>query len=858
MFTAQRQFKFLLLGFFFLLPAARLWAQEFDFSKYVRLADAGQVQTAITELSKIQDDQMAYEQLHQKYFILGKWTFELNKWSESRTLLQNAIKYGRVHAAQIFYLIGHSHKEENQWDPAIENLERALDYQPSQKTAFLARLELSEIHMQKNELRKAREHLKSLEKRWRGTPNYTLILWRAMDVEFRDNVRHRACLIARKLFTKFPADPILAHWGADLAANKIEKQSIGCLSSEKDVTTRLKNLVFSGQADRARREIDQLRERMAKGEAYKSDQLLIGHLERVGFPDEALTMLLRYYDDKKTDYNYQNQLARISSRAGEFPTAIGAYDRAYKLNPGSRYGREALFSAGFLSYQIQDYDGAYRRFGDLVRKFAGSSLARDAKWYMAWLQYLREDYSGAEKSFRSLLAERHRVGRRRRVVHPYLNERTKYWLAMSMFRQGGAKQLLSRPLFSTLANDKSIGYYSLLAKNRLAQMPPELLQRQLAALPAVLKSEMAEVGAIAEATDKTTDETTAEVADEVTDAKVSTEQPSTEVAGPTLVAGESETEGDGESEETDTESLPDGAGESDVDGVALDIQKDETMPQMAVEEDRIESFRQPALQERFHRARQLMALGQNELAKWELYEIEKHTRNKTYLKMLMNAYIKIQAYNRATYISETYFAGERAKQGMTVGRELWQMGFPAAYSQYVREYSSKFGVPDSFVLAIMRAESHFNKEAYSPVGARGLMQIMPFTANQLSRLLGESEVPAQDLLKPEVNIRLGSKYLSRLQSKFQNQLPLVAAGYNAGPHRVNSWLNNFGTLESDEFIEHVPFQETRNYMKKVVRNYAVYNELYGGKRDTYVWLTQPIPVRVSHRPSPRENWDALD
>ncbi|MCB0351702.1 MAG: lytic transglycosylase domain-containing protein, partial [Bdellovibrionales bacterium] len=300
--------------------------------------------------------------------------------------------------------------------------------------------------------------------------------------------------------------------------------------------------------------------------------------------------------------------------------------------------------------------------------------------------------------------------------------------------------------------------------------------------------------------------------------------------------------------------------DADSDAVA-ESENDESGEVMPGDEDEkvlASDFRDPKLRERFKRANNLVSIGRKDWAKWELFEIERRTSNKTYLKMLMEAYSQLGFYNRTAYISEIYFSTERNRGGVAQARELWQYNYPQAYEKNVSNYASRFNVSESLVLAIMRAESHFNSEAYSPVGARGLMQIMPYTASQIARLLGEGGVTELDLLVPETNIRLGSRYLSRLQKKFQDQIPLVAAGYNAGPHRVYSWLNTFGTLDMDEFIEHVPFVETRNYMKKVVRNYAIYNALYGSKNDTFVWLTQPVPMRVSARPSPRENWDIID
>ena len=98
--------------------------------------------------------------------------------------------------------------------------------------------------------------------------------------------------------------------------------------------------------------------------------------------------------------------------------------------------------------------------------------------------------------------------------------------------------------------------------------------------------------------------------------------------------------------------------------------------------------------------------------------------------------------------------------------------------------------------------------------------------------------------------------MKRLLTKFDNSIPLAAAAYNAGPHRVENWLANFGDLQVDEFIEHIPFVETRNYVKKVSRNFLVYSKLYGNKKELEPWLTKSIHVQIT-RPSSRETWEAL-
>jgi soluble lytic murein transglycosylase len=830
------------LGLF--LAAAH--AQEPEFAPYVELAKKGQHEKAYKGLLDQPDSRFSYEKLHLKYLALGQWASDLKKWPEARAHLERALKFGLQNASNIYYLIGHTYKEEGDFQKASDAFNRALDHNPAQNIIYQTRFEFSEMALKSGKPARAREHLQYLERRWRQTPNYADIVFRLMGVEFKENRRHMACRWARKLYSRYPTHPLVSDWEVDLPSNRFEGQTIGCLASNKEISERLRRLQLSGRADKARTEIDKLRTQARPQEVSEVDMMLVRFLEFQGFPDEALQILIRYYEARRGDVNYQNLLAKVAARAGEFQAAVGAYYNAYRLSPRSKLGKTALFTSAFLSYQIQDYDGATRKFTDVARKFSGSGLARDAKWHLSWLQYLRGDYSGAEKSLRALLNEKYYT-RRRRAVRPFANDRTKYWLAMSLVRQ--EKYPEARTLLSSLAQDKSLGYYSLVAQQRMAQLPVPAPERTLAS--ATTATNDAAGGAADEPSEVVT------------------------AASPMLLFspnGEREAVNEeNESEESIQATIEangdDNDGASDVDadpaptGPQLEAAGEETDRISAAPETiSVTAFRDPRLRERFQRAHNLMALGMYDWAKWELFEIERRTSNRAYLRSLMEAYTKIGFYNRASYISEIYFGSERARLGFKEGQDLWSYNFPQAYRDSMERYAKQFGVPEALVWGIMRAESQFNFEAISPVGARGLMQIMPYTADQLTRLLGEPRLSEKDLLNPDVNIRLGARYLSRLQKKFQEQIPFVAAGYNAGPHRVYSWLNTFGTLDMDEFIEHVPFVETRNYIKKVVRNYAVYNQLYGSKdnKDTFVWLAKPVPMRVSARPSPRENWEMLD
>lgn len=144
--------------------------------------------------------------------------------------------------------------------------------------------------------------------------------------------------------------------------------------------------------------------------------------------------------------------------------------------------------------------------------------------------------------------------------------------------------------------------------------------------------------------------------------------------------------------------------------------------------------------------------------------------------------------------------------------------------------------------AVTRQESLFNPNAVSPAGARGLMQLMPGTAQETAKRLG---IPyARERLHEEgYNIQLGASYLQRMISYFNGSHVLAVAAYNAGPGNVNKWLNRFGdprqqTVDVIDWIEQIPFSETRNYVQRVLENAVIYTTLSGGQPQQ-AWASSP-------------------
>ena len=152
--------------------------------------------------------------------------------------------------------------------------------------------------------------------------------------------------------------------------------------------------------------------------------------------------------------------------------------------------------------------------------------------------------------------------------------------------------------------------------------------------------------------------------------------------------------------------------------------------------------------------------------------------------------------------------------------------FPLDFSKEVEEASKKWNVPSEVIFAIIRQESAFNIRARSPADAFGLMQLIPSTAKQTAK---KSKIPYQnfrDLYKPLTNILLGTAHLRSLLNHYNNSFLFSVSAYNAGSAPINKWKEEMKGFDSLEFIENIPYEETRTYVRLIIRNSVFYhNEL---------------------------------
>ena len=163
------------------------------------------------------------------------------------------------------------------------------------------------------------------------------------------------------------------------------------------------------------------------------------------------------------------------------------------------------------------------------------------------------------------------------------------------------------------------------------------------------------------------------------------------------------------------------------------------------------------------------------------------------------------------------FCAEPIKQQIT------KSVYKKEYSEYVTKYAEQYGVEENLIYALIKAESNFNPDAVSHQNAKGLMQLMQSTAEDLAKK-SKIDLNNENILEPEVNIQLGTQYIASLLNKY-DCVEVALAAYNAGSGNVDKWISS-GKIKADgSDIENIPYKETNTYVRKIMRDYEVYKQL---------------------------------
>ena len=152
--------------------------------------------------------------------------------------------------------------------------------------------------------------------------------------------------------------------------------------------------------------------------------------------------------------------------------------------------------------------------------------------------------------------------------------------------------------------------------------------------------------------------------------------------------------------------------------------------------------------------------------------------------------------------------------------------YPMKYSEYVEKYSDENGIDVYMVFAIIKVESNFNTNVKSGSNAIGLMQLLEGTAIERSKIIYKEDIKEEDLYNPETNIKLGTSYYAYLLDYYKQNNILALTAYNAGIGNVDSWIKA-GIIKADGTdLENIPYKETNNYVRKILRDYEIYKNVY--------------------------------
>ncbi|MBA5866324.1 MAG: transglycosylase SLT domain-containing protein [Nitrospira sp. CR1.3] len=230
-------------------------------------------------------------------------------------------------------------------------------------------------------------------------------------------------------------------------------------------------------------------------------------------------------------------------------------------------------------------------------------------------------------------------------------------------------------------------------------------------------------------------------------------------------------------------------------------------------------------QNAYRRAIELKTLGLDADAAREVAVLtDRYGRDPDVLIALSTMLNEVGAYHHALRLARARFRDKLERTGGSLAPALWNVAYPTGLLPTIKLQGAK-GVDPYLIAAIIREESQYDLKAVSRVGAIGLMQVMPATATSVAQRVGLPAVGREDLFDLETNIRIGVRYVEQLLEQFSGNLVYTVAAYNAGPLVVNTWRAQHGNHGQDEFVEMIPYQETRQYVKRVMRSYREYVRL---------------------------------
>lgn len=486
---------------------------------------------------------------------------------------------------------------------------------------------------------------------------------------------------------------------------------------------------------------------------------------------------LPYYQANKNQAGQAWMYARCLKRLGHWEDAAAAFQSAGRKSRTSK----CKYEAGLCYLKLGDLGKAQKAWGSVAYKKSG--YRDDVLWQLGHFHFQRKEWASAENRFQSLIKERRKSGYARAA---------RYWLARSMEAQGKATK--AKEIYRDLAGSEEDYYYRMLAEQRLGfavrsnTWPDQRIFQELI-------SPENFGGTAVWAYNHPADY----FGDLKTQRSLARNLSAIPLASPSV--------------NQSIERLYDLC-----DAGAMDL----ALLEAEFLNDLIKRKRPPS-------ARPYSKLSKKE--RGELQEAIQNLKTRL-LGLICTCLVEGRRYDR--FLSLQYKYLHQMKNGLSDAEQavLRRRLYPLAYPGEIGEASHKTGLHPALILALMRTESNYQPDIMSVANARGLMQILPATGEKIAERMGEPAPSLDELFDPELNIRYGAWYLATLTEEFGGQYPLAIASYNGGPFNVKRWVEQAGPVSLEEFIETIPFDQTRMYVKKVLGTFYLYRLLFIGQVHT--------------------------
>jgi soluble lytic murein transglycosylase len=461
-----------------------------------------------------------------------------------------------------------------------------------------------------------------------------------------------------------------------------------------------------------------------------------------------------------------------------------------QFGPASPWLEQALLSAGNFYLLKRDYDHAIAYFGELQQRFPKGNRASYAHWKAAWLNFRQGRTDLARQAFENQL-----------VLYPESNEvpNALYWRARVAEEEHNPA--MARAFYQKLSERFHNYYYAELARLRLKTLPaadtvaaPKNTSLPPNASPKDTSAEAA-LAKVPAQPDVAKQDAPKEILDK-------------EDAPKEVIANRDLSKDDPKKDDPGYYALLDRISSLAAKGAVTAT--DPPDDNLRVERARLLS--NGALAEMA--VRELQAAANQEGGAWAPPEMAR-------------VYQEGGRYDRGIEIMKRSTPNYFAVDIPDLPRPYWEALFPKAYWTDLRKYSQQNGLDPYLVASLIRQESEFNAVALSRVSAVGLMQLMPKTGKTVAKQVKMKGYNSAKLFTPAINLELGTHYFKEMVDKYNGQFEYALAAYNAGTDRVGEWLGIGHYRDPQEFVESIPFTETREYVQAIMRNANVYRQLYG-------------------------------